>query len=63
MRLGNVFEGLGGVLRPTQSVLEGFESRLRVPKAGPGVVLTAFGDVFARFFGVPWRWQAKIENS
>ena len=56
MRLGNVFEGLGGILRPTYSVLEGFENRLRVPKAGPGLVLRAFGDVFARFFGVPSRW-------
>ena len=50
-------------LEANLGVLEGFESCLRVPKAGPGLVLRASREVvFGCFFGVLARSQAKIEN-
>ena len=38
LRLESAWEGFESVRRQTWGVLEGFASRLRVPKAGPGFI-------------------------
>ena len=69
MRLGSVLKDFRDVFRPTWGVLGGVESRLRGPKAGPGLVLSGSSGVSAypnrpisKFFEIAISFQDFLET-